>query len=91
MSDLAARLEALLRIYVAACQGRLDDARSGEAFRKGLQLLMAEYGFDAVDAALDELPDDVMPAVYLHRIHEGHSNKYRFAAVRSNELGKGLL
>jgi hypothetical protein len=66
MSDLAARLEALLRIYLAACQGQLDDARSGEAFRKGLLLLMAEYGFDAVDAALDELPDQPLSSVSLH-------------------------
>jgi hypothetical protein len=66
MSDLAARLEALLRIYAAACQGQLDDAKSGEAFRKDLQLLIADYGYDAVDAALDELPDQALPSASLH-------------------------
>jgi hypothetical protein len=56
-----------LRIYAAACRGQLDDARSGEEFRKGLQLLIADCGYEAVDAALDELPDTAAsPATSLH-------------------------
>jgi hypothetical protein len=38
MSDLPARLEALLRIYVADCRGQLDDAKSAEQFRKGSRI-----------------------------------------------------
>jgi hypothetical protein len=66
MSELATRLQALLRIYAAACRGQLDDAKSGEAFRKGLQLLIADYGIDAVDAALDELPDKTSLSASVH-------------------------
>jgi hypothetical protein len=66
MSDLSARLEALLRIYAAACLGQLDDAKSAEQFRKGLKLLIADYGYEAVDAALDELPDQALLSTSLH-------------------------
>jgi hypothetical protein len=66
MSDLAARLEALLRIYAAACQGQLDDARSAERFRNDLQLLIADYGYNAVDAAIDDLPDEALASTSLH-------------------------
>lgn len=66
MSDLAARLEALLRIYAAACQGQLDDARSAERLRKGLQLLIADYGYNAVDAAIDDLPYGALAPTSLH-------------------------
>jgi hypothetical protein len=56
MSDLTARLEALLRLYAAACdQG--EGGRLAERFRKDLQLLISEYGHQAADAALDEMPD----------------------------------
>ena len=66
MSVLPARLEALLRIYAAACLGQLDDAKSAEQFRKGLILLIADYGYEAVDAALDELPDQALLSTSLH-------------------------
>jgi len=56
-----------LRLYAAACdQGHLDSSRSAEQFRKDLQLLVADYDHDAVDAALDQLPDVASPSVSLH-------------------------
>jgi hypothetical protein len=66
MSYLPTRLEALFRIYAAACLGQLDDARSAERFRKGLKLLIADYGYEAVDAALDELPERASLSTSLH-------------------------
>jgi hypothetical protein len=66
MSNLSARLEALLRVYAADCRGQIDDHESAERFRKGLQLLIADYGVDAVDAALDELPDNTLLWPSLH-------------------------
>ena len=66
MSDLTARLEALLSLYAAACdRGQLDGGRLPEQFRKDLQLLVSKYGYKAVDAALDELPDLASPPVSL--------------------------
>ena len=62
MSDLAARLEALLRLYAAASE-RLDDDRSAEQFRKDLQSLAPELGPSAIDS---ELPNVVSPSVSLH-------------------------
>jgi hypothetical protein len=66
MSDLPARLKALLRIYVAACRGQLDEAKSAKQYRKELKLLIADYGYEAVDAALDELPDQALLSTSLH-------------------------
>jgi hypothetical protein len=57
MSDLAARLEALLRLYAAASE-RLDDDRLVEQFRKDLQSLAPELGPRAFD---NELPNVVSP------------------------------
>jgi hypothetical protein len=62
MSNLAARLEALLRLYAAASE-RLDDDRLAEQFRKDLQSLTPEFGPGAID---DELPTVVSPSVFLH-------------------------
>jgi hypothetical protein len=62
MSDLAARLEALLRLYAAA-SARLDDDRLAEQFRKDLQSLAPELGPRAID---NELPNVVSPSVFLH-------------------------
>jgi hypothetical protein len=67
MTVLAARLEALLRSYAAARHQEKDDgSRSWEQFRTDLQSLIAEYGPNAVDAALDELPDGAGAAISLH-------------------------
>jgi hypothetical protein len=56
MDDLTARLKALLHYYAAAFEQPPDD-RLGERFRRDLQLLITEYGAEAVSAALDEIPD----------------------------------
>jgi hypothetical protein len=60
-----ARLEALLRLYAAACD-RGDGDRLAEQFRRDLQLLVSEHGRKAVNAALNELPDVASPSVSLH-------------------------
>ena len=61
MSDLAARLEALLRLYAAASE-RLDDDRLAEQFRKDLQSLTPELGPRTID---DVLPNVISPSVFL--------------------------
>ena len=67
MEDLAARLDSLLRLFAEAdAKGPLDRARLVKRFRDDLQLLVAEYGPDAVDAALDKLPDEAWPSISLH-------------------------
>ena len=67
MSDLTARLEALLRLFAeASAKDQLDRTRLAEKFRKDLAALVAEYGPNAVDAALDELPDAALPSGSLH-------------------------
>jgi hypothetical protein len=67
VSDLTARLESILRrLFAAARESEGDAARSAEQFRKELELLVAQYGYDAVNAALDELPDAASQSVYLH-------------------------
>lgn len=65
MDDLTARLEALLRLYAAAFDERQDD-QLGKRFRKDLQMLVAEYGPQAVNAALDALPNAASPSGSLH-------------------------
>jgi hypothetical protein len=68
MSDLTARLKALLRNLrvFAASSDHSQDAHMSEQFRKDLALLIAEYGHDAVSAALDEMPDWEGPSMLLH-------------------------
>jgi hypothetical protein len=45
MSNLTARLGALLRLHAAAFDERRgDDARLGEQFRRDMELLVAQYG-----------------------------------------------
>jgi hypothetical protein len=67
MDDLTARLEAILRRYAVACrEGQLDDAQLAKRFRVDLQTLIAAYGFDAVEAALDAIPDAASPSAFLH-------------------------
>jgi hypothetical protein len=66
MDELTARLESLLRRYWAALgQDKGDGGKAWEQFRKELQLLIAEYGPRAVDAALNEIPDGAA-AISLH-------------------------
>jgi len=66
MDELTARLEALMRRYAAACDKGDGDAAE-LAFHKDLQLLVAQYGQPAIDAALDEeRSDGVWPSVSLH-------------------------
>jgi hypothetical protein len=68
MDELAARLEALMRRYAAACdQGEREGAQFAEQFHKELQQLIAQYGETAVNAALDkEMSDGAWPSVSLH-------------------------
>jgi hypothetical protein len=61
MDDLTTRLEELLCRYAVAFDQPED---LGEQFRRDLQLLVAEFGYDAVKAALDEIPD--APSGFLH-------------------------
>lgn len=66
MDDLTARLEALLRLYAAAGGPGQGSARLTERFRKDLQLLVAKYGPNVIDSALEKLPDEAWPSVSLH-------------------------
>jgi hypothetical protein len=68
IDDLKARLAALFRHFAAALQQRQGDGpRLAEQFRKDLDLLIAQYGPEAVDAAaLDETPDAELPPGSLH-------------------------
>ena len=65
MDDLTPRLAALLRRYAAAFDQPPDD-QLGERFRKDMELLIAEYGPQAVNAALNKLPDGALPSIALH-------------------------
>ena len=57
MDDLTARLEAVLRLYAAACdQGQLDSAHLLEQLHGDLQGLIADYGYDTVEATLGACP-----------------------------------
>ena len=67
MDDLKAHLAALFRNFaVALNQPQGDGPRLVEQFRKELNLLIAQYGQEAVDAALDDLPDAKLPPASLH-------------------------
>jgi hypothetical protein len=67
MDHLTARLESLLRLYAPAFdQAKGDGAQLAEQFRKDLRLTVAEYGPQAVNAALDEMPDGTGPSILLH-------------------------
>jgi hypothetical protein len=67
MDELTARLESLLSRYRAALdQGKDDSGEAWELFRKELQLLIAEYGAIAIDAALNDIPDGAAAAISLH-------------------------
>jgi hypothetical protein len=67
MDDLTKRLETLLRRYAEAIdQGQGEAAQLADEFRKGLRLLVAEFGQPAIDAALDQLPRTGSPSISLH-------------------------
>ena len=67
MDDLKARLAALFRHFAAALRQRQGDGpRLAEQFWKELNLLIAQYGQEAVDAALDDLPDAKLLPGSLH-------------------------
>jgi hypothetical protein len=50
MDELSARLDVILRRHAAT----YDQPDDYEQLRNELEVLIAEYGFQAVDAALDE-------------------------------------
>ena len=67
MDELTARLESLLRLYAGARQqDQGDRTRLEQLFSRDLQLLVAEFGPRAVDAALDKIPDGSWQPGSLH-------------------------
>jgi hypothetical protein len=70
MGDLSARLEALLRRYLAEasrCQGVTAAVdRLGEWYRRDIDQLVSEYGQPAINAAMSEMPIVSWPSVALH-------------------------
>ena len=67
MDELTARLESLLRFYAGPDrQDQGDGALMAQQFSKDLQLLVAEFGPRAVDAALDKMPDGAWQPGSLH-------------------------
>jgi hypothetical protein len=66
MDELTARLESLLGRYAATLdQDEGDRGHAWEEFRRELRLLIAEYGPEAIDAALNEMPDGAGGAISL--------------------------
>jgi hypothetical protein len=67
MDDLSARLESLFRRYAAALGQRQGDRGSvAKLLLEEMDLLIAQYGQPAIDAALDQLPGEGRPSVSLH-------------------------
>lgn len=67
MYDLTARLEALLRRYAAAMdQAQVETGQLVDEFRKGLSLLVAEFGQPAIDAALNKMGGEASPSGSVH-------------------------
>ena len=67
MDDLTAQLEALfLRQAHATRTDPLTFEQSMKQFRKDMRMLIAEFGQAAVDAALEDIPDEPLPSVSLH-------------------------
>jgi hypothetical protein len=62
MDDLTTRLESLLQCLRPDAQAE----RMGEQFRRELEVLIAQYGFEAVNVALDALAGDTTPSASLH-------------------------
>jgi hypothetical protein len=66
MDDLTARLESLFRRYGAAMGDRdVDAVRLAKQFYEEADLLIAQYGQPAINAALDA-PAVASPSVSLH-------------------------
>jgi hypothetical protein len=66
VNELIARLELLLGRYAATLeQDQGDGTQPWEQFRRELVLLIADYGPEAIDAALNEMPDGAGGAIYL--------------------------
>ena len=67
MDDLSARLESLLRRFDAtACDQAQGDEALAEQFRMELQSLVSEYGPEALNSALDAMPDERSTSVSPH-------------------------
>ena len=67
MDALTARLECLFRRYAAAVgQRHGDPAPMAKQFLEEVDLLIAQYGQPAIDAALDEAPGEAWPSLSLH-------------------------
>jgi hypothetical protein len=69
MDDLTAQLEALLLRHAQAHEPWSDPAafeQSMERFRKDMRRLIAEFGEAAVNAVLDDMPDEAWPSVSVH-------------------------
>jgi hypothetical protein len=65
MSDLADRLDSLLRRYAAECGRDEKGDQPWKTFRNKLRSLIAAHGPNAVDPALDEIPDGAPSSVSL--------------------------
>ena len=66
MDELIARLGSLLGRHAATLdQDESNRGQPWEQFRRELELLIAEYGPGAVDAALNEIPDGAGRAISL--------------------------
>jgi hypothetical protein len=64
MDELSAKLEALFRRFEAALD--VDGAEGlllREEFRKQIRSLVAEFGIDAIEAALDDPSRDDTPSI----------------------------
>jgi hypothetical protein len=60
--NLRARLEAVLRLYAKVFElDGCEDEAVQERFRGDLRLLIADYGPSAVEAMLDDIPDNPSP------------------------------
>ena len=62
--NLSTRLRTLLRLFAEFFEVYgWEDAATQERFRNDLLLLVADYGPSAVEAALDDIPDDSSPPI----------------------------
>jgi hypothetical protein len=60
--NLRVRLQALLRLYAEVFElDGCEDEAVREQFRNDLRLLIADYGPSAVEATLDDIPDNPSP------------------------------
>jgi len=67
MDDLTGRLASLFRRYMAALgQSQGDRATAAKQFLEEVDLLIAQYGQPAIDAALDKVPGKARPPISLH-------------------------